>query len=118
MPKRIQILFVAVLCAVTAAAATKAVFLTGGQSNSDGRLYAETLPSYLQTANNFCLASNHWPYSSDRLAKVQMICSTVAGVNGTGSFTTTMSKNEVTDEYLAPKRHSWGEDEDNWLSGK
>lgn len=67
MPKRIQILFVAVLCAVTAAAATKAVFLTGGQSNTDGRLYANTLPSYLQTANNFCLASNHWPYSSDRL---------------------------------------------------
>lgn len=55
------------LTVTTATAATKALFLTGGQSNTDGRLYAATLPSYLQTANNYCLASNQWPYDEARL---------------------------------------------------
>jgi len=53
----------------TASVATKALFLTGGQSNTDGRLYAETLPSYLQSANSYCLASCHAAYSADRLGK-------------------------------------------------
>ena len=53
--------------AVMGMAATKALFLTGGQSNTDGRLYAETLPAYLQTANNYCMASNQWPYEEARL---------------------------------------------------
>lgn len=53
--------------AVMGVAATKALFLTGGQSNTDGRLYAETLPAYLKTANANCLASCHSAYSADRL---------------------------------------------------
>lgn len=51
----------------TATAATKALFLTGGQSNTDGRLYAATLPSYLQSANANALVSYHAPYSEGRL---------------------------------------------------
>ena len=53
--------------AVTGMAATKALFLTGGQSNTDGRLEAASLPSYLQSANSYCLASCHWPYTEGRL---------------------------------------------------
>lgn len=56
-----------IITATTAMAATKAMFITGGQSNTDGRLYAATLPTYLQTANNYCLASNQWPYEEARL---------------------------------------------------
>lgn len=71
MKKRIlrMIVLAAVLMgtAVTGMAATKALFLTGGQSNTEGRLYAATLPDYLQAANSYCLASCHWPYSEDRL---------------------------------------------------
>ena len=55
--------------AVIGMAANKALFLTGGQSNTDGRLQASTLPSYLQTANNYCLACNQWPYEESRLGK-------------------------------------------------
>ena len=51
----------------TSMAATKALFLTGGQSNTDGRLYANTLPSYLQSANQNALVSYHAPYSEGRL---------------------------------------------------
>ena len=50
-------------------AAEKALFITGGQSNTDGRLYAATLPTYLQTANSNCLASFHSPYSAGRLGE-------------------------------------------------
>lgn len=67
MMKRIFSLLTVAVCAMTAIAATKAVFLTGGQSNTDGRLYATTLPAYLQSANSYCLASCHGAYSADRL---------------------------------------------------
>lgn len=50
-------------------AATKVLFLTGGQSNTDGRLAASTLPAYLQTANSYCLSCNQWPYEESRLGK-------------------------------------------------
>ena len=56
-----------IITITTATAATKALFLTGGQSNTDGRLYAETLPSYLQSANANALVSYHAPYSEGRL---------------------------------------------------
>lgn len=52
---------------VAGMAANKMLFLTGGQSNTDGRLAASTLPSYLQSANNYCLACNQWPYEEARL---------------------------------------------------
>jgi len=48
-------------------AQAKALFLTGGQSNTDGRLQASTLPTYLQTANDYCLSCNQWPYEEARL---------------------------------------------------
>ena len=66
MKKLLTFLFGLMLVA-TASAATKALFLTGGQSNTDGRLAASTLPSYLQSANNYCLACNQWPYEEERL---------------------------------------------------
>lgn len=66
MKKLLTILF-ALMLVTTASAATKALFLTGGQSNTDGRLAASTLPSYLQSANNYCLACNQWPYEEERL---------------------------------------------------
>lgn len=66
MKKLLTFLFGLMLVA-TASAATKALFLTGGQSNTDGRLAASTLPSYLQSANNYCLACNQWPYEEARL---------------------------------------------------
>ena len=68
MKKLLTILF-ALMLITTASAATKALFLTGGQSNTDGRLAASTLPSYLQSANNYCLACNQWPYEEARLGK-------------------------------------------------
>lgn len=60
-------LTVLLICSAEASAETKSLFLTGGQSNTDGRLYAATLPGYLQTANNYCLTSYHAAYSADRL---------------------------------------------------
>ena len=66
--KKLTAFFLILMLSVTGVhAATKALFLTGGQSNTDGRLYAATLPSYLQTANEYCLASNQWPYDETRL---------------------------------------------------
>lgn len=53
--------------ATTGMAATKALFLTGGQSNTDGRLTSETLPTYLQSANERALVSYHAAYSENRL---------------------------------------------------
>lgn len=55
------------LLTISASAATKKLFLTGGQSNTDGWLYAATLPSYLQSANANALVSYHCPYSESRL---------------------------------------------------
>ena len=61
-------LTVALLAVTTMGMAqAKALFLTGGQSNTDGRLQANTLPTYLQTANNYCLSCNQWPYEASRL---------------------------------------------------
>lgn len=61
------ILMLGMAVLTTSMAATKALFLTGGQSNTDGRLYANTLPSYLQSANQNALVSYHAPYSEGRL---------------------------------------------------
>ena len=66
MKKLLSVLFL-LLLTISASAATKKLFLTGGQSNTDGRLYAETLPSYLQLANANALVSYHAPYSEGRL---------------------------------------------------
>lgn len=67
--KKFFLLFVMLLSVAvsTGQAATKALFLTGGQSNTDGRLYSTTLPTYLQSANTNCLVSYHAAYSADRL---------------------------------------------------
>ncbi len=65
--KKLLSVLLSMLLTISASAATKKLFLTGGQSNTDGRLYAATLPSYLQAANNYCLASNQWPYEEARL---------------------------------------------------
>jgi len=63
----IGLLAVSLFNSNNAQAVTKALFLTGGQSNTDGRLYAETLPDYLQSANTNCLASCHGAYDAARL---------------------------------------------------
>lgn len=58
--KMLQVMLLTMLMSLTVAttmADKKAVFLTGGQSNTDGRLNAETLPSYLQSANANALVS-------------------------------------------------------------
>lgn len=65
--KKLTVFLVILLSAAGMQAATKALFLTGGQSNTDGRLYAATLPAYLQTANTNALVSYHAPYSKGRL---------------------------------------------------
>ena len=41
----------------TAMAETKALFLTGGQSNTDGRLYAKKLPPHIVAflSEKFCI---------------------------------------------------------------
>ena len=70
--RKMSVLFVLsalLVCGVEASAETKSLFLTGGQSNTDGRLYAATLPDYLQTANNYCLVSYHAAYNADRLGR-------------------------------------------------
>lgn len=67
--KKLLTILIGLMLITTASAATKALFLTGGQSNTDGRISAETLPAYLQTANNYCMASCHAPYTADRLGK-------------------------------------------------
>ena len=67
--KKLLTILLGLMLITTASAATKALFLTGGQSNTDGRISAETLPAYLQTANNYCMASCHAPYTADRLGK-------------------------------------------------
>ena len=61
------ILMLGMAVLTTSMAATKALFLTGGQSNTDGRLQANTLPAYLQSANDYCMACNQWPYEETRL---------------------------------------------------
>ena len=66
MKKLLSVLFL-LLLTISASAATKKLFLTGGQSNTDGRLYAATLPSYLQSANANALVSYQAPYSEGRL---------------------------------------------------
>lgn len=68
--KMLQVMLLTMLMSLTVAttmADKKAVFLTGGQSNTDGRLYAATLPTYLQSANTNALVSYHAPYSEGRL---------------------------------------------------
>ena len=65
--KKLLTLLLMLLAVTTMSAATKAVFLTGGQSNTDGRLYGSTLPDYLQSANSRALVSYHAPYSANRL---------------------------------------------------
>ena len=65
--KKLLTLLLVLLSVTTMSAATKAVFLTGGQSNTDGRLYGSTLPDYLQSANSRALVSYHAPYSANRL---------------------------------------------------
>lgn len=67
-------------------AATKALFLTGGQSNTDGRLYASTLPSYLQTANTKCLLSYHAAYSESRLGQFYPYFPTSEGTGQPGRW--------------------------------
>ena len=63
----------AVACGVTAfgaaaqASGEVAVFLTGGQSNTEGRLGGDTLPGYLKTANEKALVSAHAPIDEKRL---------------------------------------------------
>ena len=54
---RVYAILIIVIClcslSLNAYASTKTLFLTGGQSNTDGRLYSRTLPSYLvKEANN------------------------------------------------------------------
>lgn len=65
--KKLLSVLLSMLLTISASAATKKLFLTGGQSNTDGRLYAATLPSYLQSANANALVSYHAPYSEGRL---------------------------------------------------
>lgn len=52
---------------------TVPVFLTAGQSNTDGRLdgksAGEELPSYLQSANEYAQVSYHQPYNESRLGQ-------------------------------------------------
>lgn len=59
--------------ALFASSKTVALFLTAGQSNTDGRLdgtsEGEELPSYLQTANEYAQMSYHQPYTESRLGK-------------------------------------------------
>lgn len=70
MKRLFQLLSMAwLLGAMPMHAAEKVLILTGGQSNTDGRLNAETLPTYLQSANNNCLASVHQPYAENRLGQ-------------------------------------------------
>ena len=67
-------------------AATKALFLTGGQSNTDGRLYSTTLPAYLQSANANCLVSYHAAYSESRLGKFYAYFPTSDGTGQPGRW--------------------------------
>ncbi|MBR6320853.1 MAG: hypothetical protein IKR50_10530 [Prevotella sp.] len=70
MKKQILLFAISLLLpAMPMHAAEKVLILTGGQSNTDGRLYAETLPAYLQSANTNCLASVHQPYTESRLGQ-------------------------------------------------
>ncbi len=68
------------VCSLTSFA-QKALFLTAGQSNTDGRVTAEALPSYLKKASEYAYVSFHSPYSSERLGKFYAYYST-SGTEG------------------------------------
>ena len=85
MKKLLTILFALMLVA-TASAATKVLFLTGGQSNTDGRLYSSTLPTYLQSVNTYCLVSYHAAYSESRLGKFYAYYPTSEGTGQPGRW--------------------------------
>lgn len=51
--------------AMTVAAETKILFLTAGQSNTDGRVTAKELPDYLKEPIQNCRISYHSPYNQE-----------------------------------------------------
>jgi len=67
--KKLLILTALIVAAATAQGAEVSLFITGGQSNTDGRLNADTRPAYLLTANTRCMASCHQPYTESRLGQ-------------------------------------------------
>jgi hypothetical protein len=84
--KKLLTILLGLMIVATTSAATKALFLTGGQSNTDGRLYDTTLPAYLQTANTNCLVSYHAAYSESRLGKFYAYYPTSGGTGQPGRW--------------------------------
>ncbi|MBR4898471.1 MAG: hypothetical protein IKZ48_06775 [Prevotella sp.] len=84
--KKLLTIVIGLMLVTTASAGTKALFLTGGQSNTDGRLYATTLPAYLQSANTNCLVSYHAAYSESRLGKFYAYYPTSEGIGQPGRW--------------------------------
>ncbi len=56
-------------CIMTATAETKILFLTAGQSNTDGRVPASDLPEYLKAPMHGCHISYHSPYNPELAGK-------------------------------------------------
>ena len=84
--KKLLTILLGLMIVATTSAATKALFLTGGQSNTDGRLYDTTLPAYLQTANTNCMVSYHAAYSESRLGKFYAYYPTSGGTGQPGRW--------------------------------
>ena len=68
--KRMMMMVVMALGVVLSAQADrKILIITGGQSNTDGRLDADVMPEYLQAPNELCMVSYHSPYDGERMGK-------------------------------------------------
>lgn len=87
--KQLYLLLVTfMLCAVNhAAAETKVMFLTAGQSNTDGRVPAKDLPDFLKEPIRMCKISYHCGYNPERAGRFYTFQAAAGGRGNSSRWT-------------------------------